>query len=106
MAKRQGVNKTKAVLDYWKAHPEASAGEIAEALTKAGVPIKASYVANIKTKSKQRRQVVKTAVKAAVEKRGVSVHEIKTALALLKVCGTMPAAKEALAAAQEIKAML
>lgn len=102
MAKKQGVSKTKATLDYWKEHPKATASEIAEALSKQGVSITAGYVANIKSKSKKRRR----AVKKVVEKRGVSVPEIKAALALLKVCETAGAAKEALAAAQEIKAMV
>jgi hypothetical protein len=102
MAKKQGVSKTKAVLDYWKEHPKAKAKEIAEALTKAGTPITANYVANIKSKSKKRRK----AVKAVVKKSGVSIPEIKAALALLKICETAGAAKEALAAAQEIKAMV
>jgi len=31
MAKKQGISKTKAVLDYWKEHPKAKAKEIAEA---------------------------------------------------------------------------
>ena len=55
MAKKQGVSKTKAVLDYWKAHPKAKAKEIAEALTKAGTPITPAYDYIIKNKSKTKR---------------------------------------------------
>jgi hypothetical protein len=102
MAKREGVSKTKAVLDYWREHPEAKAKAIAEALTKAGTPITAGYVANIKSKHKKQRR----AVKAVVEERGVSVSEIKAAMNLLKVCETPAAAKEALSAAEEIRRMM
>ena len=102
MAKDPRLSKTKAVLDYWKQHPTAKASEIAEVLTKQGTPITTGYVYNIKNKSKKRRR----AVKAVVAKRGVGIPEIKAALALLKVCETAGAAKQALAAAQEIKAMV
>ena len=100
MAKKQRVNKTQAVRDYLKAHRGAKSSEIAEALTKQGIKITVGHVANIKSKKRRR------AVKAVVEKRGVGIPEIKAALALLKVCGTAGAAKEALAAAEEIKAMV
>lgn len=102
MAKKQGISKTKAVLGYWKAHPKAKAAEIAEALTKQGISITASYVANIKSKSKKRGR----AVKAVSATSGVGIPEIKAAFAFLKACGSAKAAKEALAAAEEIKAMV
>ncbi|MGO8745930.1 MAG: hypothetical protein ACLQNE_08060, partial [Thermoguttaceae bacterium] len=57
--------------------------------------------ATVKAKKQKRRQVVKE----VVEKRGVGIPEIKAALACLKVCGNVAAAKEALAAAEEIKKM-
>ena len=44
------VNKTQAVRDYLKTHPEAMSGEIARALTKQGVDITPSHVSAIKTK--------------------------------------------------------
>ena len=102
MAKKKKVNKTKAVLEYLKAHPGAGNPEVAEALTKEGIKITAGHVSTIKTQSKKRRR----AVKKVVAKRGVGIPEIKAALALLKACGTADAAKEALAAAEEIKAMV
>jgi len=101
MAKKK-VNKTQAVREYLKAHPRAKSPEIAEALTKEGIKITVGHVSNIKSKIKRRRR----AVKKVVEKRGVGIPEIKAALALLKACGTASAAKEALAAAEEIKAMV
>jgi hypothetical protein len=65
MAKKAGANKTHAVAEYLKAHPKATSPEIAEALSKQGITIKASHVANIKSMLKRRRRVRKMA-KAAV----------------------------------------
>jgi hypothetical protein len=98
----QQVNKTKAVHDYLKAHRKASNKEIAEALGKQGIDISPGYVAGIKTASKKKRR----AVKKAVTKHGVDIPELKAALHLLKVCGSLSAAKEALAAAEEIRSMV
>jgi len=75
MAKKQKVNKTQAVRDYAKAHPEATSGEIAAALNKKGIKITANYAANIKSQSKKKRratkakkpQMVEAAAPAAVE---------------------------------------
>jgi hypothetical protein len=102
MPKKERVNKTKAVLGYLKAHPGAGNTEVAEALTKEGIKITAGHVSTIKTQNKKRRQ----AAKKVVAKRGVGIPEVKAALALLKTCGSVGAAKEALAAAEEIKAMV
>ncbi len=99
---KQKVTKTRAVREYLKAHRKAKNREVAEALEKQGIKITANYVANIKATSKKRRR----AVRGVVAKRGVGIPEIKAALALLKACGSAGAAKEALAAAEEIKAMV
>jgi hypothetical protein len=61
MAKKQKVNKSQAVRDYLKTHPHAMSGEIAAALTKAGIKITPGHVANIKTKAKNRRRARKAA---------------------------------------------
>ena len=102
MAKTQKVNKTQKVLEYHKAHPGAGNKEIAEALTKQGIKITPAHVANIKGKTKKRR----TAARAVVSRRGLGIPEVKAALALLKICGSIPAANAALAAAQEIRALV
>jgi hypothetical protein len=107
MAKRGKGTKAYAVREYLKQHPEAKSSEVAEALTKQGVTITAGHVANIKSKSKIRRRRRRRVVKEVVEKRGIGIKEIKAALALLKVCeGAAAPAKEALAAAIEIRGML
>ncbi|NUQ66234.1 MAG: hypothetical protein HUU20_27555 [Pirellulales bacterium] len=98
----QKVNKTRAVRDYLKAHRKATNKEIAEALGQQGIDITPMYVAGIKTAMKKKRRAVKT----VVEKRGVGIPEIKAALGLLKACGGVKEAKEALAAANEIKSMV
>jgi predicted nuclease with RNAse H fold len=102
MPKKQAVSKAQAVRDYLKVHPQAKSSEIAEALGKQGIEISAVYVAGIKSAAKKRRR----AVKVVREKRGVSITEIKAALALIKVAGSVGAAGEALSAAEEIQAMM
>jgi len=98
----QQVNKTKAVRDYLKTHRKATNIEIAEALGKQGIDISPNYVGNIKATSKKKRR----AVKKVVAKSGVGIPELKAAFALLKACGSVGAAKEALAAAEEIRSMV
>jgi hypothetical protein len=103
MAKRQGVNKSKAVRDYHKTHPKATNKEISEALTKAGISVSPAHVASIKGKTKTRRK----AARAVVSRRGLGIPEVKAALALLKECGgSIPAVNAALAAAQEIRELV
>jgi len=73
MAKKLKINKTQAVRDYLKDHPEAKSGEIAAALTKQGITINAGHVANIKTKlNKEGRGVKKAAKKQAAKKKTVA----------------------------------
>jgi len=102
MAKAMRVNKTQAVREYYKANPKASCKEVAEALAKKGITISPLYVANIKATSKKKRRVVKK----VVAQTGVGIPEIKAAMGLLKMCGSATAAKQALAAAEDIKKML
>ena len=102
MAKEEKVNKTKLVREYFKANRKATNKEVAEALTKKGVPISALYVANIKATTKKKRR----AVKRVVAQTGVGIPEIKAALGLLKACGSAAAARQALAAAEDIKKMV
>jgi hypothetical protein len=99
MAKKQKVNKSQAVRDYAKAHPEATGGEIAAALGKKGVTITANYAANIKSQSKKKRrttkakkpQVVEIAAPVAVEttKAGttVTLEHVKAVALTVKTLG-------------------
>ena len=102
MAKKQKVNKTQAVRDYAKAHPEATSGEIAAALTKQGVKITAGHVANIKTKINKDRTTKKAAkpvaavpaspVAAEPEKNGkaaatVTLEHVKAVALAVKTLG-------------------
>jgi arginine repressor len=61
MAKKGTGSKTRAVLDYIKAHPGVRNTEIAAALTKAGIPITPGHVSTIKNLNKE--AVAKVAVK-------------------------------------------
>ena len=70
-----------------------------EALAKQGVTITASYVGNIKASHNKRRR----AVRKVVAKSGVGIPEVKAALAFIKAMGSVAAAKQALAVAQEIR---
>jgi arginine repressor len=66
MPTKQKVNKSKAVREYLKAHPQTTSGEIAAVLTKQGIKISPNYVANIKSKLKVRRAARKSAAAKAI----------------------------------------
>ncbi len=102
MAKKRRVNKSQAVREYLKTNRKATNSEVADALAKKGIRLTPHYVAIVKSQSKRRRR----AVKKVVAKRGVSIPEIKAALALLKATGSVDAAGAALAAAQEIREIM
>jgi hypothetical protein len=68
MAKKKKVNKTQAVRDYLKAHPQAMSKEIAAALNKQGIKINPCHVANIKTQINKARNAGKNAKKAVAAK--------------------------------------
>ena len=101
-AKQPEVNKTQAVREYLKAHKRAKTSEVVKALGEQGITVSATYVSSIKGKRKTRRKAVKEVV-AAVAPTGIGVPEIKAAMTFLKAVGTMSAAKQALAAAEEIR---
>jgi len=92
-------SKTQAVKDFYKKNPKASNQEAVDALAKEGITITTNYISNIKSNRKKRR----TVVKAAVAKGQIGIPEIKAALTFLKAVGSVSAAKQALAAAEEIK---
>ena len=100
--KKPEVNKTEAVRDYLKQHRKASSDEVVESLKAQGITVSNSLVRNVKSKSKKRRKAVKQVV-AAVATTGIGVKEIKQALTFIKTVGSEAAAKQALAAAVEIK---
>ena len=98
-AKKPGVSKTQAVKDFYKANPKASNQEAVDALAKEGITISTNYISNIKSNRKKRRNVVK----AAVAKGEIGIPEIKAALTFIKSVGSVAAAKQAIAAAEEIR---
>ncbi len=100
--KQPEVNKSQAIRDYLKANRKATAQEVVDALAKQGITVTVGLVTNVKSKSKKRRRAVKQVV-AAVAPTGIGVKEIKEALTFIKTVGSEAAAKQALAAAVEIK---
>ena len=99
MAKKQKANKTQAVKEYLKANRKAKNQEVVDALAKKGIAINANYVGNIKATHNKRRRTMRK----VVAKGGVGIPEVKAALAFLKVMGSVKAATQALAVAQEIR---
>jgi hypothetical protein len=109
MAKKSKVNKSQAVRDYLKEHPGTANKEVADALSKKGIAITANHVANIKSKTgarKGKRKRRQKAAEVASVKTGIGISEIKAAFGLLKQCGGLAQAREALAAAVEIQKIL
>src|SRR5664279_5060251 len=107
--KKPKVNKTEAVRNYLKEHPGTANKDVAEALSKQGIKMAPDYVAtvkgNMKAKKGKRKRRQQAAEVSSV-KSGVGIAEIKAAFALLKHCGSLALAKEALAAAVEIQKIL
>jgi hypothetical protein len=102
MAKTPEVNKSQAIRDYLKANRKAKAPEVVDALAKQGITVTIGLVNNVKSKGKKRRKKVKEVV-AAIAPTGIGVSEIKAGLSFIKTVGSVEAAKQALAAAIEIK---
>jgi geranylgeranyl pyrophosphate synthase len=109
MAKANKVNKSQAVRDYLKEHPDTANKDVAEALSKQGIKMAPDYVATVKgnmkaKKGKRKRRQLAAEVSSV--KTGIGIPEIKAAFELLKHCGSIALAKEALAAAVEIQKIL
>jgi arginine repressor len=97
--KKPAGSKTQAVRDYLNAHKKAKNAEVVEALGKQGITITIGYVRTIKSKKNKRRRAVRT----VVAESGIGIPEVKAALAFIKAVGSVAAAKEAFAVAQDIK---
>ena len=100
--KKREFNKTQAVRDYLKANKKAKNSEVVEALGQQGVTVTANYVGKIKAKHNTRRQVVRKAVATGT----IGIPEIKLALAYIRSIGSVAGAKQALAVAQELRAIV
>ena len=96
------MNKSEAIRAYYKANPKAKTSEVVEALGKEGIHVSANLVTTVKAKRKRRR-AVKKAVEHVASQGVVGISEIKAAFAFLKATGSVEIAKQALAAAVEIK---
>jgi hypothetical protein len=76
---------------------------VVEALGEKGITVSANLVNTVKSKHNTRRRAVKKVVENVVAEGGVGVPEIKAAFAFLKATRSVKIAKQALAAAVEIK---
>lgn len=113
MAKK-ATNKTQAVRDYLKAHPEATSGEIAAALNKKNVKITANYAANIKSAiSKARKtkkatpktelvETIEPVVEKPVKNGILTVEQVKKVSLLMKTLGGLKGVNEVLDTIKEI----
>jgi hypothetical protein len=99
MAKKNGVNKSQAVRAYLKANRKAKNQEVVDALAKQGITTTVNYVANNKATFNKRRRAKRT----VAARGGVGIPEVKAALTLLKIAGSVAKATKALAVAQEIR---
>ena len=99
MAKSNGVNKSQAIRDYYKSQPKAGSQEVIDALARQGISVTANLVTTVKSKHNKRRRARRQVVATA----GVGIPEIKAALTFLKAVGSIATAKQALAAAEEIR---
>jgi hypothetical protein len=99
MAKKNGINKTQAIREYFKANKKATNKEVVDAMAKKGITVSANYVSTIKTKHNKRGKVAKKAMASGE----IGVSEIKAALSFLKAVGSVSAARQALVAAEEIR---
>src|SRR5580698_11481458 len=97
MAKSNGVNKSQAIRAYFKAHKKAKPQEVVDALAKKGITTTTNYVSNLKATHNKRQR----AVRKVVATGGVGIPEVKAALAFIKVTGSVAAAKQALAVAED-----
>jgi hypothetical protein len=113
MAKRgeSGVNKSEEIRKALKANPGKGPKDIAEMLKAAGVAVNAQYVSVIKGTMKKRkgrrgrkpgRKPGRIAVRTAATRSG---NALTSAIQFVKDAGGIRAAKEALAAIEEIKSL-
>ena len=102
-ANKPDVNKSQAIRDYYKSNKKAKTQEVIDALAAQGITVTPNLVTTVKAKSKRRRRAVKAIVENVASQGVVGIPEIKAAFAFLKATGSVEIAKQALAAAIEIK---
>lgn len=98
------VNKSQAILKFYKSNPNAKPRHIVEALTRRGVDVNAQYVSTIlfnyrrgtEGRSEMEGAAEGETKKVALAANGVSAREIMLAKMLVKQSGSVGAAKKAL----------
>ena len=95
MGKKRAVNKTKAILDYKAANPEAGPSEISEALQKKKIEVSAAYISTILSKDKAKNKAQKAVARAETALGDSGTMElVRMAAALLDGCGSPQEAKK------------
>ena len=100
--KKPEVNKSQASATFSRPTARPRHQEVVDALAKQGITVTINLSPTSNPQSKKRRRAVKQVV-AAVAPTGIGIPEIKAAFAFIKTVGSEAAAKQALAAAVEIK---
>ena len=106
MAKKQEVNKTEKIRDYLKKNPKATPTEVAAALKKQKVVVKAQYVSTVKSKmgaKKKSKVAKKTTSKKNVSSDKISLGGLVKAKKLADELGGVDKAKEMLDALAKLK---
>jgi hypothetical protein len=109
MPKKQEISKSQSIRNYIQANPHAANKDVADALNKQGIGVTVNLISTVKNKMsarKGKRRRRQQAAEVAAVKTGIGVAEIKAAFGLLKACGSIAAARDALAAALEIQKVL
>jgi hypothetical protein len=110
------VSKSEAVRAYLKEHPDFMPVAVAEAMKEQGVDVTPAQVSTVKynmqktQKTRRRRRRKGAAVVAVVHApkpvASNMLHEIKSALCLLKLAGSVKNAKAMLEVAQQIRELV
>jgi hypothetical protein len=103
MAKKSSVNKSQAIRDALRDHPDKSPKEIADMLAAEGMKINAQYVSTIKSnaKIKSNRTVLRRKPTSAGAGGGSAMD---AALAFIRASGGISQAQQTLQTLQEIAA--
>ena len=108
------TNKSQAIRDYKKAHPNHKPAKIAEALEKSGIKVSAQFVSTILSNSKRHRQTRKpgrpkgSGTRSSASTANATAYDDVSFDSLLKVkeivieMGGIPQARQALGALEQL----
>jgi hypothetical protein len=104
-SKKETVNKSQAIRDALRAHPDKSPSEIAETLKGKGLDVNAQYVSTIKsnTKAKGRKSKIVRRPKAGEGAGRNGFGPVQAALHFIREAGGLDQARQALQTVEEIQ---